>query len=121
ACIDACPTDALHTPYQLDAKRCISYLTIELKEEIPSSFAEKMDNWMFGCDVCQQVCPWNRFSTPHTEPKFIPSEYLLNMRSAEWEQLEQETFTQLFKKSAVKRTKFSGLKRNITFLKSTTD
>lgn len=121
ACIDACPTDALHTPYQLEAKKCISYLTIELKEEIPQSFSGKMDNWMFGCDVCQQVCPWNRFSTPHSEPKFIASEKMLHMQKKEWEELERETFAILFKKSAVQRTKFSGLKRNIAFLKSADD
>lgn len=116
ACIDACPTNALQ-PYVLDAQKCISYLTIELKDEpIPTLFKGKMDNWMFGCDVCQQVCPWNRFSTPHQEPEFNPNPELLSKTKSQWEQLDLESFNQLFKNSAVKRTKFGGLKRNIQFL-----
>jgi len=118
-CIDACPTDAIVEPYVVDGSKCISYLTIELKEAIPTEFSDKMDNWMFGCDACQTVCPWNRFAEPHKEPEFEPHPDLLTMKANEWEELTQEVFNELFKKSAVKRTKFSGLKRNIKFLKST--
>jgi len=116
-CIDACPTDAIVEPYVVNGSKCISYLTIELKEAIPQSFSDKMDNWMFGCDVCQDVCPWNRFAQAHQEPQFEPKEELLEMKSGEWEELSQEVFSTLFKKSAVKRTKFNGLERNIKFLK----
>ena len=116
-CIDACPTEAIIAPYVVDGSKCISYLTIELKDEIlPNEFKGKMDNWMFGCDVCQEVCPWNRFSTPHNEPAFEPSFDLLNFTKNEWEDLSEEAFQKLFKNSAVKRTKFKGLKRNINFL-----
>jgi epoxyqueuosine reductase len=118
ACIDACPTDAIQ-PYVVDATKCISYLTIELKDEIPNEFAGKMDNWMFGCDICQQVCPWNRFSAPHREPQFEPKAELLNMNRKDWEEITEDVFKKLFKNSAVKRTKFKGLKRNIEFLKNT--
>jgi epoxyqueuosine reductase len=117
-CIDACPTDAIIEPYVVDGSKCISYLTIELKEQIlPSEFKGKMDNWMFGCDICQDVCPWNRFSKPHTEPKFNPHDQLLKMSKADWEDISEELFRELFKNSAVKRSKFDGLKRNIDFLK----
>ena len=117
-CIDACPTDAIIEPYVVDGSKCISYLTIELKDQIlPSEFKGKMDNWMFGCDICQDVCPWNRFSKPHTEPKFNPHDQLLKMSKADWEDISEELFRELFKNSAVKRTKISGLKRNIDFLK----
>jgi epoxyqueuosine reductase len=117
-CIDECPTEAIVQPYVVDGSKCISYLTIELKDElIPSEFQGKMDNWMFGCDVCQDVCPWNRFSTPHSENRFDPHENLLNMSKADWHDLTQEVFSEIFKRSAVKRTKFKGLKRNIQFLK----
>lgn len=116
-CIDACPTDALIEPYKIDASKCISYLTIELKDAIlPIEFKGKMDNWAFGCDVCQDVCPWNRFSKPHNEPRFNPHADLLAMTSNDWKELTQEVFSELFKLSAVKRTKFEGLKRNIDFL-----
>ena len=116
ACIDACPTDAI-LPGKVDGSKCISYLTIELKDEIiPKEFKGKMDDWMFGCDVCQQVCPWNRFSQPHTTPEFEPHEELLEMNRSDWEELTEEVFGELFRKSAVKRTKFKGLKRNIQFL-----
>jgi epoxyqueuosine reductase len=116
-CIDACPTDALIEPYKIDASKCISYLTIELKDAIlPNEFNGKMDNWAFGCDVCQDVCPWNRFSKPHNEPRFNPHADLLAMTSNDWKELTQEVFSELFKLSAVKRTKFEGLKRNIDFL-----
>lgn len=116
-CIDACPTDAIVKPYVVDGSKCISYLTIELKDQIlPSEFKGKMNNWAFGCDICQDVCPWNRFSKPHNERQFNPSENLLKMNKADWEDLTQEVFQELFRKSAVKRTKFEGLKRNIRFL-----
>jgi len=116
ACIDACPTQAL-TPYQIDASKCISYLTIELKDEIPETFRGKMENWAFGCDICQEVCPWNRFSKPHTEPDFEPASDWLQWTKSEWEEITEVVFTKIFKESAVKRTKYKGLKRNLTFLK----
>lgn len=118
ACIDACPTEALHQPYQIDGSKCISYLTIELKDNIPTEFKGKMDNWVFGCDVCQTVCPWNRFASPHNEPAFEPHEDLLSLTNREWQEMTSEVFTTLFKNSAVKRTQFEGLKRNIKFLSS---
>lgn len=116
-CIDSCPTEAIVKPYLVDGSKCISYLTIELKDEIiPGEFKGKMDNWMFGCDVCQDVCPWNRFSKKHNVPEFNPHENLLQMSKADWDDLTEEVFRELFKGSAVKRTKYTGLKRNITFL-----
>ncbi|MFN8407531.1 MAG: tRNA epoxyqueuosine(34) reductase QueG [Sphingobacteriaceae bacterium] len=117
-CIDACPTDAIVGPYVVDGSRCISYLTIELKDEIPSEFKGKMGGWVFGCDVCQDVCPWNRFSVLSREAAFKPSHELLNMTQSDWQDITEEVFAKLFKKSAVKRTKFAGLKRNISFLVS---
>jgi len=117
ACIDACPTQALTAPYQIDGSKCISYATIELKNAIPDHFKGKMDGWMFGCDVCQTVCPWNRFSTPHNETAFAPKAELLELKRQDWEELTEETFKRVFQKSAVKRTKYSGLIRNIRFLK----
>jgi epoxyqueuosine reductase len=116
-CVDACPTDAIVAPYVVDGSRCISYLTIELKNEIPAEFQGKMDNWMFGCDICQDVCPWNRFSVLHNEPAFKPSE-VLELSNRDWEDITEDAFKKVFKNSAIKRTKFSGLKRNIEFLKS---
>jgi epoxyqueuosine reductase len=116
-CIDACPTDAILSPAVIDAKKCISYLTIELRDEIPQHFSDKMDNWMFGCDICQDVCPWNRFAVPHTEPAFQPNENLLQMRKEDWLDITEDVFKQIFKNSAVKRTKFKGLTRNIDFIK----
>lgn len=117
-CIDACPTEAISPQgYLVDGSKCISYLTIELKEAIPETFKGKMDNWMFGCDVCQQVCPWNRFAKSHQEPQFEPHPDLLGMKKRDWEELTEEVFRAVFRKSAVKRTKFSGLTRNIEFLK----
>ena len=116
-CIDACPTDAILSPFIIDANKCISYLTIELKDEIPNGFGDKMDNWMFGCDVCQDVCPWNKFSVPHSEPKFQPREQLLQMKKEDWMDITEDVFKMIFKNSAVKRTKFKGLTRNIDFLK----
>lgn len=116
ACIDACPTDAIQ-PYEVDGSKCISYLTIELKDEIiPTEFKGEMANWMFGCDICQEVCPWNRFSKPHRIQEFEPSEKLLNLNKNEWQELTEDVFAELFKKSPVKRTKYKGLKRNIEFL-----
>ncbi|WP_435135001.1 tRNA epoxyqueuosine(34) reductase QueG [Formosa sp. A9] len=116
-CIDACPTQAIIAPYVVDGSKCISYLTIELKDNIPTGFRDKMDDWMFGCDVCQDVCPWNRFSKPHNEPLFNPNPDLLELTKKDWDEITEDTFKKVFKKSAVKRTKFSGLKRNIDFLK----
>ena len=117
ACIDACPTKAIVEPYVVDGSKCISYFTIELKNELPSSMKGSFDNWMFGCDICQDVCPWNRFSKAHSEPLFNPNKKLLSMSKSEWEEITEELFQEIFKKSAVKRTKFSGLTRNINFLK----
>jgi epoxyqueuosine reductase len=116
-CIDACPTDAIISPAIVDANKCISYLTIELKEEIPNHFLGKMENWMFGCDICQDVCPWNRFSVPNQVEEFKPNPALLEMKKTDWEDVTQEVFSTIFKNSAVKRTKFKGLSRNINFLK----
>ncbi len=116
-CIDACPTDAIVEPYVVDGSKCISYLTIELKDEmLPSEFKGKMENWIFGCDICQDVCPWNRFSKPTNESFFSPHEKLLKMSKANWNDLTEEIFQELFRKSAVKRTKFKGLNRNIKFI-----
>lgn len=115
-CIDACPTGAIIQPYVVDGSRCISYFTIELKEAIPQEMKGRFDNWVFGCDVCQQVCPWNRFSTPHNEPEFIPKEKLMGLSHDEWHGMTEVLFEELFHASAVKRTKFSGLKRNLAFL-----
>nr|WP_299175074.1 tRNA epoxyqueuosine(34) reductase QueG [uncultured Allomuricauda sp.] len=117
ACIDACPTEAIVEPYKVDGSKCISYFTIELKNEIPTDFQGKFDDWMFGCDVCQDVCPWNRFSKSHNEPLFNPNPELLSMSKKDWEEITEGVFRKIFKKSAVKRTKFSGLERNINFLK----
>ncbi len=116
ACIDACPTDAIYEPYKVDGSKCISYFTIELKSQIDPSMAGKFDDWMFGCDVCQDVCPWNRFSSPHKEVLFEPHKDLLGMQKNEWQELTREVFNEVFRKSAVKRTKYEGLKRNIAFL-----
>ncbi|MEJ6775842.1 MAG: tRNA epoxyqueuosine(34) reductase QueG [Crocinitomicaceae bacterium] len=115
-CIDACPTDAIVAPYKIDGSKCISYLTIELKDQIPSEFKGKMDNWMFGCDICQDVCPWNRFSKPHNQAEFNPHDQLLRMSKSEWEDISEELFREVFKKSPVKRTKYDGLKKNIKFI-----
>jgi epoxyqueuosine reductase len=116
-CIDACPTDAIIDNKRIDASKCISYLTIELKDQlIPNEFEGKMDNWLFGCDVCQDVCPWNRFSKPHTEKAFKAHKEILNLSSQEWEAIEEHTFNTLFKNSPLKRTKWSGIQRNIQFI-----
>lgn len=116
-CIDACPTEAIVQPYVVDGSKCISYLTIELKDQLlPEEFRGKMDNWMFGCDVCQDVCPWNRFSKPHSEPTFHAHERLLQLSKSDWQDLTEDVFRELFRNSAVKRTKLEGLKRNIGFV-----
>jgi epoxyqueuosine reductase len=115
-CMDACPTDALNQAYVVDGSKCISYLTIELKEAIPSDFKDKMNDWIFGCDVCQDVCPWNRFSIQHSEPAFLPNSSILNFSKEEWINISPEIFKDVFSKSAVKRTKFDGLQRNINFV-----
>lgn len=116
ACIDACPTQAILAPYIVDGSKCISYYTIELKENIPNDMKGKFDEWMFGCDTCQDVCPWNRFSKPHSEPLFNPNPDLLSFSKKDWNEITEETFRVVFKNSPIKRTKFDGLKRNIKFL-----
>lgn len=117
ACIDACPTQAIIAPYVVDGSKCISYFTIELKENIPLEMKGHFDDWVFGCDTCQDVCPWNRFSKSHNEPLFNPNPALLSMTKKDWEEMTEETFKIVFKESAVKRTKFQGLSRNVNFLK----
>jgi epoxyqueuosine reductase len=114
-CIDACPTEAI-TPYGVDGSRCISHLTIELKGAIPEEFAGRMAGWAFGCDICQQVCPWNRFSTPHAEPEFAPKAELTGLSADEWHGMTEVVFERIFEGSAVKRTKYAGLRRNLDFL-----
>lgn len=116
ACIDACPTQAIESPNVVNGSKCISYFTIELKDNIPEEMKDKFDDWMFGCDVCQDVCPWNRFSAPHSEPLLQPRENLLAMTKKDWEEITKDTFDKVFKNSAVKRTKYDGLLRNIRFL-----
>lgn len=115
-CIDACPTEAI-TPYGVDGSRCISHLTIELKEAIPQEFAGRMEGWAFGCDICQQVCPWNRFATPHQEPEFKPRPEVMGLSPEEWHGMTEVVFDRLFEGSAVKRTKYTGLMRNLRFLR----
>jgi epoxyqueuosine reductase len=115
ACIDACPTDAIPEAYVVDASKCISYFTIELKENIPNEVKGKFENWIFGCDICQDVCPWNRFSKPHQESTFDPHPKLEGLSKSDWKEITEEVFKEVFKKSAVKRTKYEGLKRNIRF------
>ena len=116
ACIDSCPTEAIVSPYIVDGSKCISYFTIELKESLPIEMKGKFDNWAFGCDVCQDVCPWNKFSKPHNEPLFNPNKELLSLSKKDWEEITNDTFNKVFKNSAIKRTKFDGFKRNIDFL-----
>lgn len=115
-CIDACPTDAIVEPYVVDGSKCISYLTIELKEAIPEEFKNKMDGWVFGCDICQDVCPWNSFSSQSRESLFQPGPHI-NFSESEWSELTEETFNLVFKKSAIKRTRYKGIKRNLQFIK----
>lgn len=117
ACIDACPTQAIVAPYVVDGSKCISYFTIELKEHIPAEMKGKLDDWMFGCDVCQDVCPWNKFSKPHSEPLFSPYPELLSYTKKEWEEITEETFAKVFTNSPLKRPQLEGLKRTMLFLK----
>ncbi len=117
ACIDACPTQAIVGPHVVDGSKCISYFTIELKENIPNDLKGKFDDWIFGCDICQDVCPWNRFSKPHKEPLFSSNPELLSMNKKDWEEITKDTFAKVFKKSPLKRTKYEGLQRNIEFVK----
>ncbi len=116
ACMDACPTDAIAQPYVVDGSKCISYFTIELKEEIPYEVKDKFENWIFGCDICQDVCPWNRFAQPHHEKKFTPHPDLDKMSKSDWEEITEDVFEKLFHKSAVMRAKLEGLKKNIKFI-----
>ncbi len=116
-CVDACPTDAIVEPYVVDGSRCISYFTIELKEAIPNEVKGKFENWIFGCDICQDVCPWNRFSKPHQTAEFNLHPELAEFTNNDWEEITQEVFLEIFRRSAVKRTKLEGLKRNIGFVK----
>lgn len=118
ACLDACPTEAIVAPYVVDGSKCISYFTIELKDNLPQEMKGKFDEWAFGCDVCQDVCPWNRFSKPHNEPLFQTNSDILNFSKTDWEEITVDTFQKVFKNSAVKRTKYEGLLRNINFLKA---
>lgn len=115
-CIDACPTDAI-TPYVVDGSKCISYFTIELKDEIPAEMAKKFNNWAFGCDICQDVCPWNRFSKPHSEPAFLLTKEFKELQSTQFQDITQESFDFIFSKSPLKRTKYEGFRRNLNFLK----
>jgi epoxyqueuosine reductase len=117
ACIDACPTQAIIQPYVVDGSKCISYFTIELKDNLPQEMKGKLDDWVFGCDVCQDVCPWNKFSKPHKEPYFTPNKEILSFTKKDWEEITEDTFNKVFKGSAVNRTQLSGFKRNIAFLK----
>lgn len=115
-CVEACPTEAIIQPYVVDGSKCISYFTIELKEAIPVEVQGKFDNWVFGCDVCQEVCPWNRFSAPHSEAAFNAKEDLIQMTKKEWHEITEEVFEKIFYDSAVKRAGYEGLKRNLAFI-----
>lgn len=115
-CIESCPTEAIVDDRIIDGSKCISYATIELKNEIPDHFRNKMEDWVFGCDICQDVCPWNRFAKPHHQKKFGPNEMLINMNKNDWQELSQDLFSEMFRKSPIKRTKFAGLQRNIEYL-----
>ena len=116
ACIDSCPTDAIVAPYIVDGSKCISYFTIELKDNIPAEMRGKFDDWIFGCDICQDVCPWNKFSKPHNEPLFEANPQLLNFSKKDWDEITEETFKIVFKDSPLKRSKFIGIKKNIDFI-----
>ncbi len=120
-CIDACPTEAIRQPYEVDGSRCISYFTIELKDAIPEAYKGKFNDWIFGCDICQDVCPWNRHARPHQEPAFEPHEDLHQMKKQDWEEITEDVFRKVFKRSAVKRTKLAGLQRNIAFVAAKKD
>ena len=114
-CIDACPTEAIVAPQIVDGSKCISYFTIELKDQLPVEYKNKMENWTFGCDICQDVCPWNRFSKPHQEPQFQANESLLKMQLKDWQEITEDLFDTIYKESPLKRTGYSGMKRNIEF------
>ena len=116
ACMDACPTDAIPEPYVVDGSKCISYFTIELKEQIPEAFHSKFENWVFGCDICQDVCPWNRFATPHNEPRFEPDPQFASMTTSQWQDLTEKIFNKVFSKSPLTRAGFEGLRRNVRFV-----
>ncbi len=116
-CIDACPTDAIVEPYVVDGSKCISYYTIELKEAIPDDVKGKFENWIFGCDICQDVCPWNSFARPHSTPEFNLDPQLAVFTKNDWEEITEELFQEIFRRSAVKRTKLEGLRRNIAFVR----
>lgn len=117
-CIDACPTDAIVKPYVVDGSKCISYFTIELRDEIPVEMKGRFENWMFGCDICQDVCPWNRFATPHHEERFNITEPIMNFNTQQWKEMTEEVFNQLFKKSPLKRAGWKGIKKNLDFLEN---
>jgi epoxyqueuosine reductase len=116
ACIDACPTDAIVAPYIVNGSKCISYFTIELKDNLPQEMKGKFDDWIFGCDICQDVCPWNKFSKAHSEPLFSTSSEVLNYSKKDWQEITEDIFNKVFKNSAIKRTKYDGFKRNINFI-----
>lgn len=121
-CIDACPTEAILPDKVVDGSRCISYFTIELKSLlIPDQMNGKFGNWIFGCDVCQDVCPWNRFSKPHTEPELSPLPEVLNLSSGEWEEMTEDSFNRIFRESPLKRTKYAGIRRNLKFIRKGTE
>jgi epoxyqueuosine reductase len=117
-CVDACPTEAITFPQIVDGSKCISYFTIELKDQIPEEYSNKMNDWIFGCDICQDVCPWNRFSKPTTEKDFIPNQYILNMTEKDWLEITEDVFDNIYKTSSLKRTGFNGMKRNVKFIGS---
>jgi epoxyqueuosine reductase len=119
ACIDHCPTDAILPDKVVDGSRCISYFTIELKDAlIPGQYKGKFDDWMFGCDTCQDVCPWNRFSKPHQEKAFTPLPEILNFKQGDWEEMTEASFKKIFRNSPLKRSKFEGIRRNLTFIRT---
>lgn len=120
-CLDACPTEAIVAPYVVDGSKCISYFTIELKEAIPAEVRGKFENWIFGCDICQDVCPWNRFARPHKTPEFMPNPALTELSRTDWQEITEEIFAEVFRRSAVKRTKLAGLRRNIDFVFETVE
>ena len=115
-CMDACPTEAIVAPYVVDGSKCISYFTIELKEQIPVSYKNQMEGWAFGCDICQDVCPWNRFSKPHDEPSFAANENILKMQYKDWLEITEELFDYIYKDSPLKRPGYNGMKKNIEFI-----
>lgn len=119
-CIEACPTEAILPDKKINGSKCISYYTIELKDALlPNELKNQFNNWIFGCDICQDICPWNRFSKPHQEPSFEPISAVLNLTTSQWEELTEESFKTIFKESPLKRSKFSGIKRNLRFIQTT--